>query len=108
MTKQQNPDLKRNGLFCTLREGVLSRPRMDILNKAFSPQVMLSLERRGKETMPTIRLETFIDASPKRCFDLSLNVDLHRHSVAHTSERPVAGVTSGVMKLGDTVTWEAV
>jgi hypothetical protein len=58
--------------------------------------------------MPTIRLETFIAASLERCFDLSLSVDLHHHSVAHTSERPVAGVTSGVMKLGDTVTWEAV
>jgi ligand-binding SRPBCC domain-containing protein len=58
--------------------------------------------------MPTIRLETSIDASLERCFDLSLSVDLHRHSVAHTHERPVAGVTSGVMNLGDTVTWEAV
>jgi ligand-binding SRPBCC domain-containing protein len=58
--------------------------------------------------MPTIRLETLIAASPERCFDLSLSVDLHRQSVAHTHERPVAGVTSGVMRLGDTVTWEAV
>jgi ligand-binding SRPBCC domain-containing protein len=58
--------------------------------------------------MPTIRLETSIDAPLERCFDLSLNVDLHHHSVAHTHERPIAGVTSGVMKLGDTVTWEAV
>lgn len=58
--------------------------------------------------MPTIRLETFIDASPEQCFDLSLNVDTHGHSVAHTHERPVAGVTSGMMKLGDAVTWEAV
>ena len=58
--------------------------------------------------MPLIRLETYIDAPLERCFDLSLSVDLHHHSVAHTHERPVAGVTSGVMKLGDTVTWEAV
>src|SRR5258708_30636667 len=58
--------------------------------------------------MPTIRLETFIAASPERCFDLSLSVDLHRHSVAHTHERPIAGVTTGVMHLGDIVTWEAV
>jgi ligand-binding SRPBCC domain-containing protein len=58
--------------------------------------------------MPTIRLETSIDAPLERCFYLSLNVDLHHHSVAHTHERPIAGVTSGVMKLGDTVTWEAV
>lgn len=58
--------------------------------------------------MPTIRLETYIDAPPERCFDLSLNVDLHQSSTAHTHERAVAGVTAGVMKLGDTVTWEAV
>ena len=58
--------------------------------------------------MSTIRLETSIDASLEQCFDLSLSVDLHRHSVAHTHERPIAGVTSGMMKLGDIVTWEAV
>ena len=58
--------------------------------------------------MALIRLETYINAPIERCFDLSLNVDLHRHSVAQTHERPVAGVTSGMMKLGDTVTWEAV
>lgn len=58
--------------------------------------------------MPTIRLATSIDASIERCFDLSLSVDLHRHSVAHTHERPIAGMTSGMMKHGDTVTWEAV
>jgi ligand-binding SRPBCC domain-containing protein len=58
--------------------------------------------------MPTIRLETLIDASPEQCFDLSLSIDVHSQSVAQTHERPIAGVTSGVMKLGDTVTWEAV
>src|SRR5258706_3394551 len=57
--------------------------------------------------MPTIRLEPSIAASPERCFDLSLSVDVHRHSVAHSHERLIAGVTSGVMKRGDTVTWEA-
>lgn len=58
--------------------------------------------------MPIIHLETYIDASIERCFDLSLSVDLHTHSVAQTHERPIAGVMSGVMRLGDTVTWEAV
>jgi ligand-binding SRPBCC domain-containing protein len=58
--------------------------------------------------MPIIHLETYIDAPLERCFDLALSVDLHQHSVAHTHERPVAGVTTGVMRLGDTVTWEAV
>lgn len=58
--------------------------------------------------MPTIHLETFINAPVERCFDLSLNVDAHHQSVSRTHERPVAGVTTGMMKLGDTVTWEAV
>lgn len=58
--------------------------------------------------LSTIRLETYINAPIERCFDLSLNVDLHGHSLASTHERPIAGVTTGVMHLGDTVTWEAV
>jgi ligand-binding SRPBCC domain-containing protein len=58
--------------------------------------------------MPTFRLETYIDAPPERCFDLSLNVDLHAQSQAHAQERPIAGVLAGEMHLGDTVTWEAV
>ena len=58
--------------------------------------------------MPTIHLETYIEAPPERCFDLSLSVDLHAQSQAHARERPVAGVMTGQMQLGDTVTWEAV
>ncbi len=58
--------------------------------------------------MPTIRLETYIPVPPERCFDLSLNVDLHAQSQAYAHERPVAGVMAGGMHLGDTVTSEAV
>lgn len=58
--------------------------------------------------MPTIALKTLIHAHPERCFDLSLSVDLHQNSMVKTRERAVAGVTSGLMGLGDTVTWEAV
>jgi len=58
--------------------------------------------------MPTIRLETSIHAPPERCFDLSLSVDLHAQSQAYAHERPIAGVLAGEMRLGDTVTWEAV
>lgn len=58
--------------------------------------------------MPTIRLETSIDAPSERCFDLSLSVDAHAQSQANAHERPVAGVLAGEMRLGDTVTWEAV
>ena len=33
---------------------------------------------------------------------------MHLKSTAHTHERAVAGVTSGLLGLGDSVTWEAV
>lgn len=57
--------------------------------------------------MTLIHLETEIEAPIERCFDLARSVDVHLSSMAHTGERAVAGVTSGEMDLGDTVTWEA-
>lgn len=57
--------------------------------------------------MKTITLETLIEAPPEVCFDVSIDVDVHKESTKHTGERIVAGVTSGTMKLGDTVTFEA-
>ncbi|MGH3405638.1 MAG: SRPBCC family protein [Streptosporangiaceae bacterium] len=41
------------------------------------------------------------------CFGLSLSVDAHTASMSESGERAIGGVTSGVMKLGDTVTWRA-
>jgi ligand-binding SRPBCC domain-containing protein len=58
--------------------------------------------------MPTIHLETFIRAPRELCFDLARSVDVHMASTSYTGERAVAGVTSGMMNLGDEVTWEAV
>ncbi len=57
--------------------------------------------------MPTIELFTDINAPIDTCFDLARSIDLHVHSTAQTNERAVAGVTSGLVGLGDTVTWEA-
>jgi len=57
--------------------------------------------------MPRIELSTPLSASPERCFELSLSVDAHTASMADSVERVVAGVTSGVMGLGETVTWRA-
>jgi ligand-binding SRPBCC domain-containing protein len=54
-----------------------------------------------------IELETVISAPIERCYDLSLSVELHLRSTASTGERVVAGVSSGVLMLGDHVTWEA-
>lgn len=57
--------------------------------------------------MPVIVLRTPVAAPPSRCFDLARDVDLHQRSTAASHERAVAGVTSGLMKAGDEVTWEA-
>lgn len=57
--------------------------------------------------MPTIHLETFIKAPVEVCFDRARDVEVHMASTAATSERAVAGVTSGALELGDEVTWEA-
>jgi len=54
-----------------------------------------------------IILETKINAPAERCFLLSLSVDLHRKSVEWSKEEAVRGITSGLMKAGDTVTWRA-
>jgi ligand-binding SRPBCC domain-containing protein len=58
--------------------------------------------------VPILRLETMIRAPVERCFDLARSVDVHQDSTAHTRERAVAGVTAGLMDLGDEVTWEAI
>lgn len=57
--------------------------------------------------MPSFRLETVVRATPERCFDLALSVDAHTASMGASSERAVAGRTSGVLGPGDVVTWQA-
>ena len=57
--------------------------------------------------MAIIRVETDIAAEPAVCFDLARSVDAHIHSADGTSERAVGGVTTGLLKLGDEVTWRA-
>ncbi|GAB3533162.1 hypothetical protein GCM10027443_18190 [Pontibacter brevis] len=57
--------------------------------------------------MPIITIETTVNAPLEVCFDLSRSIDLHTISTKHTGERAVAGVTSGLIELGETVTWKA-
>lgn len=57
--------------------------------------------------VPRITLHTYIQASPEVCFNLSRSVDLHKISTQKTGEEAIAGVTSGLMDLGDSVTWRA-
>jgi len=57
--------------------------------------------------MARFRVQTEILAPAEACFELSLSVDAHTASMNASGERAVAGVTSGTMTLGDTVTWQA-
>ena len=57
--------------------------------------------------MPEINLQTFIAAPAKVCFDLSLSIDLHKISTAHTNEEAIGGTITGLIKLGESVTWRA-
>lgn len=56
--------------------------------------------------MQLIRVETNIAAPAERCFLLSLSIDLHMASTVQTRERAIAGVTHGIIGLGETVTWQ--
>ena len=55
----------------------------------------------------TITIETWIAAPPERCFDAARDLDLHVKSIPHTNERAVGGRTSGLIELGEEVTWRA-
>ena len=50
-------------------------------------------------------MTTIIEAPTERCFDLSRSVDLHTTSTNRTGERAIAGVTAGLIGLGQEVTW---
>lgn len=56
--------------------------------------------------MIRIELVTPIAAPTERCFDLSRSIDLHMASTNWTGERAVAGITSGLIGLGQEVTWK--
>ena len=57
--------------------------------------------------MPVIHITTTIDCPIEIAFDLSRSIDLHAESTSHTDEKAVAGRTSGLIELGEQVTWEA-
>jgi ligand-binding SRPBCC domain-containing protein len=55
----------------------------------------------------TIELTTTINAPVQRCFDIARDIDVHVASTKHTGEQAIAGRTSGLIELGETVTWRA-
>jgi ligand-binding SRPBCC domain-containing protein len=52
-------------------------------------------------------IQTFIKNKPEVVFNLSRSIDLHLISTAKTNEKAVAGITTGLINLNETVTWEA-
>ncbi len=57
--------------------------------------------------MTKIELTTLIKASAERCFDLSLDVNIHKISTSHTKEFVLKGRQEGIFEEGEVVTWRA-
>ena len=55
--------------------------------------------------MTTINLSTQINASIQTVFDVSRSIDIHQQSASKSNEKVIAGVTSGLINLNETVTW---
>ena len=58
--------------------------------------------------MPVIYLRTNINAPIESCFDVARSIDVHAAAASKSRERAVAGVMTGLIGPGQTVTWEAV
>lgn len=54
-----------------------------------------------------IEIRTEINAPIERCFELSTSVDLHKISASKSQEEAIGGVTEGLIKLHESVTWKA-
>lgn len=56
--------------------------------------------------MTRIEIKTKIKAPIETIFNLSRNIDIHLLSTSQTNEKAVAGKTSGLIELNETVTWK--
>ncbi len=57
--------------------------------------------------MSRIDVLTTVDAPVERVFDLARSVELHLDSTAQSGESAIRGKTSGLLDLGEQVTWRA-
>lgn len=57
--------------------------------------------------MPIIKTQLEIDAAMELAFDLSRSIDFHAYSQHGHEEVAVGGVTSGLIELDQSVTWQA-
>ena len=72
---------------------------MALLLKVSSPKTI--------RIISTIEIKTLIKADIKVCFDLARNIDFHKASIERSNESAIPGKTTGLIKLGEWVTWEA-
>ena len=55
--------------------------------------------------MTTINLKTKVNAPIQKVFDINRDIDIHQKSTSKTNEVAIAGVTSGLINLNESVTW---
>ena len=58
--------------------------------------------------MTTIHLITKIKAPIETVFNNSRNITIHIETASKTNEKAIAGVTSGLIELNETVTWQGI
>ena len=56
--------------------------------------------------MTKIQRTTTINAPIEIVFNNSRNIDIHQYSASKTNETAIAGITSGLINKGETVTWK--
>ena len=57
--------------------------------------------------MAKFKCITEIEADVQVVFDLARDIDAHTRSLSHSNEKAIDGVTSGLINLGESVTWQA-
>lgn len=57
--------------------------------------------------MPIIKIEIIVKAPIDRVFDLARCINLHEATMLKHNEKAVGGVIKGLIKLDESVTWEA-
>lgn len=57
--------------------------------------------------MSKITIETSINAPQAKVFDLARSIDAHKSSMSSSGEEAIAGITSGLINLNESVTWRA-
>jgi ligand-binding SRPBCC domain-containing protein len=70
--------------------------------------LVVQVRKKGNHHMQIVIVETYVNSSIEKCFDAARDIDLHMKTVwPNTEEKAIAGVTQGLIELGETVTFRA-